>query len=114
MSARDQDNALPLPGYDELPFGSLTARIRSLDSDGLARLIEYEQAHADRIAVLEVLRHRLGQLEQGAEPTDGDPAAFKPETASPPATGSKVGPADGPALNPPSHGDPTNPSQPRG
>jgi hypothetical protein len=61
MSARDQDNALPLPGYDELPFGSLTARITSLDSDGLSRLI------------LEVLRYRLGELEQGAEPTDGDP-----------------------------------------
>ncbi|TDD19135.1 hypothetical protein E1218_24560 [Kribbella turkmenica] len=104
---------LPLPEYDNLPLGSLMTRIRSLDSDRLAELIAYEQAHAHRTAVLELLRHRSEELERGAEPTGGDPAAFKPETASTPSPGSKVGPTDGPALNPPAHGDPTNPSQPR-
>jgi hypothetical protein len=38
----------------------------------------------------------------------------KPETAEPPAGGSKVSPAtQGPPMNPPSQGDPTNPAQPR-
>ncbi|GAB2650807.1 hypothetical protein [Kribbella swartbergensis] len=112
MSAGNH-GATPLPGYDELPIGSLMTRIRSLDGDRLSELVEYEQAHANRVAVLELLRQRQRELEQGAEPTGGDPAAVKPESAPGPAAGSKVGPSDGPAVNPPAHGDPTNPSQPR-
>jgi hypothetical protein len=109
----NDDRALPLPDFDHLPLESVAARIRSLDVDQLEQLIEYESDHAHRPLVLDVLARRSEQLRAGAEPTSGDPNAFKPEAAGPPETGSAVGPDPGPAINPPSHGDPTNPSQPR-
>lgn len=103
---------LPLPGYDDLPVGSLEARVRTLDADGIRRLVEYEKGHADRPAVLQVLGRRAAELQAGAQPTGGSPLSFQPETGggaaatSPPAT-------EGPPQNPPSQGDPTNPAQPR-
>ncbi|HEY6934364.1 MAG TPA: hypothetical protein VI452_13285 [Marmoricola sp.] len=66
---------LPLPGYDDLPLGSLQARIRALDAEGVRRLVEYEKAHADRPAVLQVLGRRAAELAAGAEPTGGPPAS---------------------------------------
>ncbi|WBQ08335.1 hypothetical protein [Kribbella sp. CA-293567] len=126
MSQRDDENRLngedvesrdggdlPLTDFDHLPFGSLTSRIRALDAGQLETLISYEREHSQRIAVLEALGHRLEALNNGAEPTDGDPNAERPEVAGPPDAGSRVGAEDGPALNPPAHGDPTNPAQPR-
>jgi hypothetical protein len=103
---------LPLPDYDDLPIGSLEARVRTLDADGVRRLVEYEKVHADRPAVLQVLGRRAAELQAGARPTGGSPRAFQPETAKgagraqPPVT-------EGPPQNPPSHGDPSNPAQPR-
>jgi hypothetical protein len=76
---------LPIPDYDHLPEGSLTHRIRTLDADALRMIISYERAHADRLHVLQVLEHRLGQLDAGAQPSGGDPAAPQPEHAPPPA-----------------------------
>jgi hypothetical protein len=105
---------LPVPDYDHLPVGSLTSRIRTLDVDDLQTLLTYEQAHADRIQVVQAMTHRLDELKAGAEPSGGDPAAAQPEHAAAPAGGSQVSTAtSGPPITPPSHGDPTNPAQPR-
>lgn len=104
---------LPLPDYDGLPVGSIEARIRSLDSAGVRQLVEYEKAHADRPAVLQVLGRRAAELAAGAQPTSGSPNAFRPETEHP-ATSSGPAVTEGPPQNPPPHGDPTNPpGQPR-
>jgi hypothetical protein len=112
MTEHDQ---LPLPDYDHLPLGGLTSRIRTLDQAGVQTLLDYERAHGDRAPVVTVLENRLTALREGAQPSGGDPAAdFTPEAGVPAAGGSKVSEATtGPAMNPPSQGDPTNPAQPR-
>ena len=105
---------LPLPDYDHLPVGSLTSRIRTLDAEDLQTLLSYEKAHANRVQVVSAMDHRLTDLKAGAQPSGGDPAAAQPEHAAAPAGGSQVSEAtSGPPINPPSHGDPTNPAQPR-
>lgn len=76
--SRDQTptrDELPVPDYDHLPLGSLTHRIRSLDSGGLQQLVDYERGHGARVPVLQVLRARLDALERGAEPSGGGPSA---------------------------------------
>jgi len=112
MTEHDQ---LPLPDYDHLPIGGLASRIRTLDAAGVQTLLDYEQAHGQRLPAVQILRNRLTALHEGAQPSDGDPAAdFTPEAGVPAAGGSKVSEATtGPAMNPPSQGDPTNPAQPR-
>ena len=112
MTERDD---LPLPDYDHLPVGSLISRIRTLDSGGLQTLLKYEQGHANRIQVVSAMQNRLSGLKEGAQPSGGDPAAdVTAEAPEPAAGGSKVSEAtSGPPINPPSHGDPTNPAQPR-
>ena len=105
---------LPLPDFDHLPLPEVTSRVRTLDADGVQTLVDHERAHGDRLPVLQVLEERLAELRSGAEPSGGSPDA--PVPGRPPAAdaGSPVSPATaGPALNPPSHGDPTNPAQPR-
>ena len=105
---------LPLEDYDHLPVGSLTSRIRKLDADDLKTLLAYEKAHANRIQVVSAMQHRLTGLANGAQPSGGDPGAATPEAAPSPSGGSKASEAtSGPPVNPPSHGDPTNPGQPR-
>ena len=108
---------LPLPDYDHLPVGSLEARVRSLDADGVAALLTYERAHGDRLPVVQVLERRLEALREGAQPTGGDPAADTPEVQHAPQAGGPLGDAatqtQGPPVNPPSQGVPTNPAQPR-
>jgi hypothetical protein len=112
MTEHDQ---LPLPDYDHLPLGGLTSRIRTLDVAGLRTVLEYERAHGNRAPAVTVMQNRLTELERGAQPSGGDPAAdVTPEAGVPAAGGSRVSEATtGPAMNPPSHGDPTNPAQPR-
>jgi hypothetical protein len=106
---------LPLPDYDHLPVGSVESRIRSLDTGGVEQLLAYERAHGDRLPVVTVLESRLRALRSGAAPTAGSPDAVTPESQAAPPTTSKVDPStSGPPVNPPSHGDPTNPAQPRG
>lgn len=105
---------LPLDDYDQLPIGSLEGRIRSLDAEQLQVLLAYERAHADRPAVLQLLEQRLGQLEEGAEPSDGSPGAAHPEVQAPPPPEPPAKPqTEGPPINPPSQGVPSNPAQPR-
>ncbi|MBB2922049.1 hypothetical protein [Cellulomonas cellasea] len=110
-----QRDALPIPDYDHLPVTGLGHRIRSLSAEQLGTLLTYEQAHGDRLPVLQVLQARLTELEDGAEPSDGDAAGLAPELAAGGAQGgSAVSPqTQGPTINPPSHGVPTNPAQPR-
>jgi hypothetical protein len=112
MTEHDQ---LPLPDYDHLPLGGLTTRIRTLDLTGVQTLLDYERAHGSRLPVVTVLENRLAALQEGAQPSGGDPAAdVTAEAPLPAAGGSKVSEATtGPAMNPPSQGDPTNPAQPR-
>jgi hypothetical protein len=112
MTAERDD--LPLPDYDHLPLGSLAHRVRSLDTDGLAVLLAYEREHGNRLPVVQMLERRLEAVEGGAPLSDGSPTAQAPEAAPPPAGTSSASPATaGPVINPPSHGDPTNPAQPR-
>ena len=105
---------LPIPDYDHLQVGGLTSRIRSLGAEDLQTLISYERAHAKRFQVVQIMENRLASLKAGAQPSGGDPAAVGADAPAPAAGGSKVSEAtSGPAMNPPSHGDPTNPAQPR-
>ena len=111
MTGHDE---LPLPDYDHLPIASLAQRVRTLDADGVQALLAYESGHGDRLPVTEVLRARLGELEQGAEPSGGSPLGMAPESGAGPAVPRQTDQTtDAPTINPPSHGDPTNPAQPR-
>src|SRR4051794_17125550 len=107
-------SALPLPDYDHLTVGDLAHRIRSLDAQGLEAVLSYERDHADRLPVVQALTARLGEVRAGEPLSGGDPTAPSAAAAPAPDAGSVVTPAtSGPAMNPPSHGDPTNPAQPR-
>ena len=100
---------LPLPDYDHLALGDLTTRIRSLAAPQVEALLAFERAHAHRAPVVQVLGARLDQLAAGAQPSGGDATAVDPLAPPAPAGGSAVEPGtQGPKVNPPSHGDPTN------
>src|SRR3954465_13186405 len=66
---------LPLPDYDQLPLNELRHRIRGLDEGQMRLLFEHEEAHGNRIPVLELLHARLRELRHGAEPSPGDPTS---------------------------------------
>jgi hypothetical protein len=84
--AMSHDLPVPIPNFDELPVGSLGHRIRTLDEDGVSTLLDHERAHADRVAVVQLLEQRLAALRSGeAEPSGGDPAGAQPEHAPAPA-----------------------------
>ncbi|MEU6375924.1 hypothetical protein [Streptomyces sp. NPDC046909] len=110
-SGRD---TLPLPDYDHLPIGGLESRVRSLGSEDVQTLLAYERTHGDRLPVTEVLTARLEQLDAGAEPTDGDPRALRPEQRAGRA-GSPVSPVTSPQpFSPPPHGTPDQRGKPKG
>jgi hypothetical protein len=105
---------LPLPDYDHLDTGALSAAISSLDTEGVEELLAYERAHGDRLPVVQLLEHRIEQLHGGRQPSD-PPASDGAVRPAAPGQGSAVSPStQGPPVNPPSQGDPTNPAQPRG
>lgn len=105
-----QHKDLPLPDYDHLPVGTLPTRITGLAEADVAQLVSYEKAHGNRLPVLQILEKRLQDLQGGAAPS-GPQVPTTPEmTGGAPAT-SQPAAASGPAVNPPSHGVPTNPSQ---
>ena len=60
---------LVIPDYEHLPLGTLQHRIRALSQEQLRDLIAYEEAHARRVPVLEVMQQRLKSLEEGAQPS---------------------------------------------
>jgi hypothetical protein len=105
---------LPIPDYDHLPIGDLGHRIRSLSADQLATLLAHEQAHGNRLPVTQLIETRLRDVEGGAALSGGDAAGLSPALADTAQGGSQVSlDTQGPVINPPSHGDPTNPAQPR-
>jgi hypothetical protein len=105
---------LPIPDYDHLTLGDLVTRIRSLDAVGIEVLLEHEAHHAARPAAREMLQHRREELNQGAQPSDGDPSAPAPDLGPANPSPDQASPqTEGPPQNPPSHGDPSNPAQPR-
>lgn len=55
----------PLPGYDELTFASIRARMRGLDAAALRALVTYEQGHARRAEVIAMLERRLAKITAG-------------------------------------------------
>jgi hypothetical protein len=94
--------------------GDLVHRIRSLDASQLETLLQHERGHGDRLPVVQAVQARLEQVRSGAALSDGDASAPSALSAPAAAGGSPVQPAtSGPVINPPSHGDPTNPAQPR-
>ncbi|GHD43729.1 hypothetical protein D9V29_13935 [Mycetocola manganoxydans] len=113
MNDSIEHSNLPLPEFDHIPLGTLPQRIAPLDEAGVTTLLDYEQAHANRLPVVQVLTHRLEALKNGAEPSGSIPDSM-PEVRS----GSDVSPegpkTDAPPVNPPAHGNPANPAQPRG
>ena len=112
MNDVPQHDELPLPDYDHLPAGTLPTRITGLNEAQLSQVLAYERAHGNRLPVVQILENRLTALQNGAEPS-GPTAPDTPESSQT-QHGSRVTPAtSGPPLNPPSHGDPTNPAQPR-
>ncbi|MCD7441175.1 hypothetical protein K4B79_23495 [Streptomyces lincolnensis] len=107
-------STLPLPDYDHLPIGGLESRVRSLTAAEVEELLAYERTHADRLPVTQLLSTRLEQLEAGAEPTSGDPGAFRPEQGAD-RGGSPVSPATSPQpFSPPPHGTPDQRGKPKG
>jgi hypothetical protein len=74
---------LPLPDYDQMPINDLRHRIRALDEGQLRGLFEHEEAHGNRIPVLELLHARLRELTHGAEPSSGNPANAPGATKTP-------------------------------
>ncbi|MEW2636131.1 hypothetical protein AB0903_31940 [Streptomyces sp. NPDC048389] len=62
----------------------------------------------------QTMEARLQELAAGGSPSPGPPDSVTPERAAGASGGSKISPATaGPSVNPPSHGTPQNPAQPR-
>lgn len=113
MSSSSEKSQLPLPDYDHIPQGTLASRISALDADGVAALLAYERQHGNRLPVVQVLEHRVSALQSGDAQPSGSLDQTMPEVSGN-SGGSPVSPATaGPVINPPSHGDPTNPAMPR-
>jgi len=89
---------LPLPDYDQLPLTELRHRIRALDEGQLRSLFEHEEAHGNRIPVLELLHARIRELTHGAEPSSGDPANAPGVTHTPHGSPVKEATAADPAA----------------
>lgn len=101
------DERLPLDGYDQMTVEKLRHAIRTLARDDLQRLLEYEQGHADRPLVKEIMTTRLDELAAGAEPTAGEPPQ-EPPSSQQPRTPSEVQPdTQAEPIIPPAHGVPT-------
>ncbi|TCK21378.1 hypothetical protein [Pseudonocardia endophytica] len=93
---------LPIPDYDHLPENGLANRIRTLDTDQIDVLLDYERAHANRLQVVMLIEQRRDALRSGeAQPTPGDPAGTQFETPSTPDRGSPVEDRDQQQYNQP-------------
>lgn len=113
MSNREGD-ALPLPDYDQLSAGTLEHRLHALDSAELEALRRYEQEHANRTPVLELINARLRTLEAGATPSPGGTDLHASAPPSSPG-GSPVSPATAAEpIHPPPHGTSDQPGKPKG
>ncbi|PDP87900.1 hypothetical protein CQJ94_08715 [Glycomyces fuscus] len=61
----------PVPGYEDLSVPALDERVRSLSAERVRELIAYEESHAGRMEVLELLEDRLHSIEGGDEAHEG-------------------------------------------
>ncbi|MFC7342894.1 hypothetical protein [Saccharopolyspora griseoalba] len=105
--------SLPLPDYDNLPVGSLQHRIRSLTTDEVQQLLDYEQEHNDRPQVVTILSQRLEELHNGAVPSQGRQLDDPVETEGT-SHGSPVDPSGSPQpMHPPRHGTGELPGKPK-
>ena len=103
----------PLPRYDELSAAEVETHARSLEAAVLEELLAYERAHGDRVQYIQVIEHRIAARREGQVPSGGDPATTG-EGHAPAPPRDPAGPGtEGPPQNPPSHGVPTNTTQPR-
>ncbi len=57
--------ALPLADYDNLSLASIRARLRTLSTDQLKVLADYERKNAERPDVLGMLERRIEKVESG-------------------------------------------------
>lgn len=57
--------ALPVPNYNQLSVASLRARLRVLDAGQVQTLLDYENAHESRPAVISLFERRLIKLGEG-------------------------------------------------
>jgi hypothetical protein len=57
--------ALPVPNYDQLSVASLRARLRVLDAGQVQTLLDYEESHESRPAVITMFERRLIKLGEG-------------------------------------------------
>jgi hypothetical protein len=57
--------ALPVPNYDQLSVASLRARLRVLDAGQVQVLLDYENVHESRPAVITMFERRLTKLGEG-------------------------------------------------
>ena len=113
MTAHDEYDRLPLADYDHITVGDLPARINGLPAADVQVLLEYEREHGNRLPIVTVLERRADALADGAEPS-GPVLDDSPTMSHGTPGGDSVTPAtSGPKINPPSHGTPTNPTQPR-
>lgn len=92
MTDKDQ---LPIPDYDHLAVGTLAHQIRSLDASGLQALLDYEKGHGNRLPVVQVLERRFAELQDGDEPSGGDPTTSGAQSSPAPQHTSKITPAKG-------------------
>lgn len=105
---------LVIPDYEHLPSGTLQHRIRALSEEQLRELIAYEEAHAQRTPVLEMLHQRLRGLQEGAQPSTGSQETI-PEAPPAASGGSPVSEgSQSPPRNPPPSGVPAQPARPKG
>ncbi|GAA2138526.1 hypothetical protein [Streptomyces synnematoformans] len=103
----------PLDDYDRLSAGDIGHRIRSLTTEELERLLNYERTHANRAQVLETILFRMRQVAAGDSLSPGGLGTGS--VAPPPQPGSPAGPdtASEPRHSPP-HGTLDQRGKPKG
>jgi len=111
----DTRDELALPDYDRLGTDDLRDRLEPLTAAQVSRLRTHAVEHGASAQVVDVLTTRLESLHQAlrGEPADTAPS-FAHHGAGAPGGGVSPQTTTAPPINPPSHGDPTNPAQPRG
>lgn len=87
--ARVHRDTLAIPDYEHLPLDTLRYRLRSLAREQVDELIAYEEAHAQRPQVLELMHQRLRELAETARSSPGRQAAAP--GVPPPAQPSRPG-----------------------
>ncbi len=63
MFIEDDDQDLPLPGYDRMTLAQVRGHLRELTAQDVADLLEYERANANRPPFLTLLSNRIVTLD---------------------------------------------------